>query len=453
MLMNSTPGSEQPGEKSPGQPQLPNPATLVGVSPPSAADQAVAANFYQAYHLYQFLTTVTTAARQLDSALGGSQQIPAPLADAATAAANSAAAHLSAMPSLADADGGPAAAAPPRKSLHPLAVPQLPATSAPFGLPPQITPPVTPPSGLDLQTVLARLGTNTASTSRAEPFTPAKRPTPLGAPDAAPSPVSAMLSGLKRRRVRVIQSLDDRCPPTPEKPETVKTTTMNLASRLAAMAAEAGSPSKVAAEARRASSDTSTSTASPCSKGKTAAPPTPSKAGGDGLAVGSWSEEDKAELIKAVAKMKPCGAADWEEVAERLNASRPTPIPRRGASAERMYRTLTDPGYRKANNPHGRRIHPRKGHTPMHVMATYSLQQLPKNEGNLTQITELITKTERFASELDWTPRPGTKTYPRWKDALVGCFKPGRYGHLIKTDRKLDGLTVYKLLVDKMAKP
>jgi len=86
----------------------------------------------------------------------------------------------------------------------------------------------------------------------------------------------------------------------------------------------------------------------------------------------------------------------------------------------------------------------------MHVMATYSLQQLPDNEGNLTQITDLIVANERFAAELDWTPRPGTKTYPRWKDALVGCFKPGRYPHLVKTDRKREGLNIYKLLKENL---
>ena len=168
----------------------------------------------------------------------------------------------------------------------------------------------------------------------------------------------------------------------------------------------------------------------------------------DNRAPGSWSEAEKHELINLVAELKPCGANDWEKVATRLNRNRPQgEAPRGGPSAERMYRTLTDPEYNKSANPHGRRLNPRKGSTPMHVMATYSLQQLPDNEGNLTQITELISKNQRFSAELDWTPRPGTKTYPRWKDALVGCFKPGRYPHLMKTDRKRDGLTIYKLLV------
>jgi len=47
-----------------------------------------------------------------------------------------------------------------------------------------------------------------------------------------------------------------------------------------------------------------------------------------------------------------------------------------GASAERMYRTLTDPGYQKATNKHGCRLNPRSG-TAMHVMATYALRQMP----------------------------------------------------------------------------
>ena len=41
-----------------------------------------------------------------------------------------------------------------------------------------------------------------------------------------------------------------------------------------------------------------------------------------------------------------------------------------------------------------------------------------------------------FTEQLDFTARPGTKTYPRWKDALLGCFKKGRYPHLGKVDRK-----------------
>lgn len=30
---------------------------------------------------------------------------------------------------------------------------------------------------------------------------------------------------------------------------------------------------------------------------------------------------------------------------------------------------------------------------------------------------------------LDRNPRPGTKVYARYKDALLGCFKKGRYRH------------------------
>uniref|UniRef100_A0A7S1X7U3 Myb-like domain-containing protein n=1 Tax=Tetraselmis chuii TaxID=63592 RepID=A0A7S1X7U3_9CHLO len=156
--------------------------------------------------------------------------------------------------------------------------------------------------------------------------------------------------------------------------------------------------------------------------------------------LGMWSEKEKRDLVNAVRELNPCGAGEWEAVGERLGRG-----PRGGASAERMYRTLTDPAYHKSSNPHGRRINPRKGSTPMHVMASYALQRLPENEGNLSQIGDLIKSNPHFSKELDWSPRPGTKTYPRWKDALVGCFKPGRYPHLIKTERKTDGLTVYKL--------
>lgn len=62
---------------------------------------------------------------------------------------------------------------------------------------------------------------------------------------------------------------------------------------------------------------------------------------------------------------------------------------RGGASAERMYRTLTDPGYQKATNKHGRRLNKRSG-TPMHVMAAFALKQLPGRAGNLTQVWRLL---------------------------------------------------------------
>ena len=62
---------------------------------------------------------------------------------------------------------------------------------------------------------------------------------------------------------------------------------------------------------------------------------------------------------------------------------------RGGASAERMYRTLTDPGYQKATNKHGRRLNKRSG-TPMHVMAAFALKHLPLKAGNLTQVSNLL---------------------------------------------------------------
>ncbi len=70
----------------------------------------------------------------------------------------------------------------------------------------------------------------------------------------------------------------------------------------------------------------------------------------------------------------------WQAIADRLGR-----WSRGGASAERMYRTLTDPGYQKATNKHGRRLNKRSG-TPMHVMAAHALRSLPGNEGNLTEV-------------------------------------------------------------------
>jgi hypothetical protein len=79
-------------------------------------------------------------------------------------------------------------------------------------------------------------------------------------------------------------------------------------------------------------------------------------------------------------KLPPPALHPEQEIADRLGR-----WSRGGASAERMYRTLTDPGYQKATNKHGRRLNKRSG-TPMHVMAAYGLQQLPNLEGNLTQV-------------------------------------------------------------------
>ena len=60
-----------------------------------------------------------------------------------------------------------------------------------------------------------------------------------------------------------------------------------------------------------------------------------------------------------------------------------------GASAERMYRTLTDPGYKRSTNKHGRRLNPRRG-IPMHAMAAFALRRLDDHEGNLNQMSEEI---------------------------------------------------------------
>lgn len=61
---------------------------------------------------------------------------------------------------------------------------------------------------------------------------------------------------------------------------------------------------------------------------------------------------------------------------------------------------------------HGRRINPRKG-IPMHIMATYALFRLKDHEGNLSEMSAKIEECEFFRRQLDCTPRPGTKTYPR----------------------------------------
>ena len=39
-----------------------------------------------------------------------------------------------------------------------------------------------------------------------------------------------------------------------------------------------------------------------------------------------------------------------------------------------------------------------------------------------------------LAEVLDKNPRPGTKVYARYKDALLGCFKKGRYRHFSRAE-------------------
>lgn len=54
----------------------------------------------------------------------------------------------------------------------------------------------------------------------------------------------------------------------------------------------------------------------------------------------------------------------------------------------------------------------------MYIKAVYALLQLPENEGNLTQISDLVAAHPEFAKDLDWTPRPGARTYPRCGGAV-----------------------------------
>lgn len=115
---------------------------------------------------------------------------------------------------------------------------------------------------------------------------------------------------------------------------------------------------------------------------------------------GHWTDKEKEQLIGLVQELKPTSAAQWEVVADLMGKWSP-----KGASAERMYRTLTDPGYYRATNKHGRRLNSRTS-IPMYIKAVYALLQLQGHEGNLTQISDVIAKHPEFSRELDWTPRP-----------------------------------------------
>uniref|UniRef100_A0A061R5K4 Myb-like domain-containing protein n=1 Tax=Tetraselmis sp. GSL018 TaxID=582737 RepID=A0A061R5K4_9CHLO len=488
---DATPAQNQPGTSSASFAPATSISTSVVPTAQSAAttssndSNSAATALFKAFHVYHFIQTVTNAANQLGSALDSFSTAQVPFQTADSQLATPAAYKQQNMTT-----GAFPAVEQPMPTLE---IPAL-LQTAPCSAPPRITPPVTPPNSVDVSVsaVLAQLsakvsenlvssGLNPGTTQNSAPqtpqlatsvcpaaelaspayfnaaATPQKRKqdplsTVLERTDCA-SPVDSLPSGLKRLKVKVLQGSAENEPLEGQNSASGKETAiMNLASRLATESTTSPQDGSEGSPAAAPASPQPQMRRTGRGKKRTAGPAADT-CQREHRPGGCWSDGEKQLLIKIVTEMHPCGAADWETVASKLNALRNDGTQRKGPSAERMYRTLTDPSYSRTANPHGRRLNPRKGTTPMHVMATYSLQQLPDNEGNLSQITELIAANERFASELDWTPRPGTKTYPRWKDALVGCFKPGRYPHLIKTDRKRDGLTVYKLLLDKLAEP
>lgn len=67
-----------------------------------------------------------------------------------------------------------------------------------------------------------------------------------------------------------------------------------------------------------------------------------------------------------------------------------------------------------------------------------------------TCTTDVWQANKNWRDELDKSARPGTKTYPRWKDALLGCFKKGRYPHLYKKVHRRTGHQIYGLDMFKM---
>ena len=52
------------------------------------------------------------------------------------------------------------------------------------------------------------------------------------------------------------------------------------------------------------------------------------KVQGNASRLGTWTEGDKAELLSLVAELQPCGATDWEVIADKLgrwSKARPPP--------------------------------------------------------------------------------------------------------------------------------
>lgn len=77
--------------------------------------------------------------------------------------------------------------------------------------------------------------------------------------------------------------------------------------------------------------------------------------------------------------------------------------------------------------------------------SNWALPSAAGNEGNIDEMARIMEAHEQYCHELDRTARPGTKTYPRFKDTLLGCFKAGRYAHLVNTHRKVNGKNIYRL--------
>ena len=215
-------------------------------------------------------------------------------------------------------------------------------------------------------------------------------------------------------------------PPAPCPAWTALLDAIDELDRREAAAASGGSPPRRASRAPQSAAPASSS-------------PPPNTAATIARA-GSWTEADKASLLHLAAETAPRGAAGWAAVATKLGRG-----PAAAASAERLFRTLADPAYARATSAHGRRLGPRSG-PPMAALAAAALATLPGRTGTLAQVAAAIQALPACAPLLDWSPRPGTKTYPRWKDALVGCFKAGRYPHLAKTGRKDGALNVYALV-------
>ena len=53
------------------------------------------------------------------------------------------------------------------------------------------------------------------------------------------------------------------------------------------------------------------------------------KVQGNASRLGTWTDADKAELLALVAELQPCGAADWEVIADKLGRWSKVPAPPR----------------------------------------------------------------------------------------------------------------------------
>lgn len=72
-------------------------------------------------------------------------------------------------------------------------------------------------------------------------------------------------------------------------------------------------------------------------------------------------------------------------------------------------------------------------------------QNIPKVRQCQQDLSDKATHTLKLPVSDAWTST--LVCIHRWKDTLLGCFKAGRYRHLLNTHVKINGKNVYRLVM------